>query len=776
VHRPDERSLSDRLTAELRACWAAGDRVEAHALLARHPELAEDEEAVLDLAFEEVCLHRDAGEPIDRERICRQFPQFEVQLRDALHTESYFEGRPRLLVDAPAAAEPPPTELTAPEQPPAWPQPGETLLGFTLRHELGRGAFARVFLATEPALGHRQVAVKVSRQGLAEAETLGQLNHPNIVAVHSVQQDPRSGLTVVCMACGSRATLHHVLSWVAAAPRLPTRASAILEAVRAQAPAEEADDAAPSDAVLARGSYVDGVVHLGVQLAGALAFVHARGICHRDLKPANVLLSPTGRPMLLDFNLAANDRLAPPPLGGTVPYMAPEQLRALDRTRDGAGEIGPRADLYALGLMLYELLAGRHPFGPLPRPGSLEELCRYLLDRQAQGVPPLCHANPGVDPGLARVVERCLAFDPADRFATAADLVAALRRCLTPVRRLRRWASTRPRLVLGGLLLGLAAASVGAYTVAVQDPYPVSALKRGLEEAHHGRDEAALGYLNRSIQADPNNPAAFLARGRVYLRRSDFRAAIEDYRRADALAPAGATRARLGYCLSLWKDHTAAIRLYSQALAEGYEDAAVLNNLAVGYLESPELPESEKWLKAHEALTRAIRLESPSPAPLYNHALICLEVARRKPKGAYRLPARLPDLPGALGLGIAEIHRAITRDPQVAEFYYTAACFHCLAAQPDRTRQVLLGVPWGLDPFASAARLQACLQLSDHPEVVSALQCLQRAVEAGQDPACFSEDPVLRILRFEPRFQAVLRQQPPHPPRPVPRLVDPCPD
>ena len=98
---------------------------------------------------------------------------------------------------------------------------------FGLKYELGRGAFARVFLAAEPALGNRQVAVKVSLQGHAEAETLGQLDHPNIVPVHSVQQEPRSGLTVVCMVCGSCATLHHVLSRIAAAPALPTRARAI---------------------------------------------------------------------------------------------------------------------------------------------------------------------------------------------------------------------------------------------------------------------------------------------------------------------------------------------------------------------------------------------------------------------------------------------------------------------------------------------------------------------------------------------------------------------
>ena len=98
-------------------------------------------------------------------------------------------------------------------------------------------------------------------------------------------------------------------------------------------------------------------------MADGLAHAHERGILHRDLKPANILLGDDGEPLLLDFNLAADTKLRGPAsaalIGGTLPYMAPEHLQALrgeDRTLDA------RSDLYSLGVILFELLTGNHPF------------------------------------------------------------------------------------------------------------------------------------------------------------------------------------------------------------------------------------------------------------------------------------------------------------------------------------------------------------------------------------------------------------------------------
>ena len=122
------------------------------------------------------------------------------------------------------------------------------------------------------------------------------------------------------------------------------------------------------------------------RLAEGLDHAHSRGLLHRDLKPANILIAGDGTPMLLDFNLAVPTELAIKAgpgaeagephvqrvlLGGTLPYMSPEHLDALDpegSTTPGAVEV--RSDLYALGLILFEMISGSHPF-PEPVPGSL---------------------------------------------------------------------------------------------------------------------------------------------------------------------------------------------------------------------------------------------------------------------------------------------------------------------------------------------------------------------------------------------------------------------
>src|SRR5207249_109242 len=117
-------------------------------------------------------------------------------------------------------------------------------------------------------------------------------------------------------------------------------------------------------------SYVEAVLWIGARLADGLAHAHDRGVIHRDLKPANILLTDDGQPMLLDFNLSDDARLQGSPaaagMGGTLPYMSPEQLRAfVDRTRS----LDARTDLYALGVILYELLTRKHPF-PVRRRAS----------------------------------------------------------------------------------------------------------------------------------------------------------------------------------------------------------------------------------------------------------------------------------------------------------------------------------------------------------------------------------------------------------------------
>lgn len=326
-----EGGESSRVLQLERSCWSivseikrrhSGERaLDAIALLEAHPEFKARKSIVLDLAYEEYCQRVEAGEAVETDPFCMRFRPFAESLRRLVEVHDYLEDHPHLL----------------PMQNAPWPSPGQKLAGFTTITELGRGAFARVYLANEADLGDRFVTIKVSHDETAEADILGKLQHPNIVPVHSVRCDPKTGLTVLCMPYLGAATLLDVLEVVFAREARPRDASRILEAVEKRqatlppATLDVSDGKAPRHT-----TYITGVVHLSVQLADALAYAHSRGVCHLDLKPSNVLVTPRGKPMLLDFNLAFGPRHSERRLGGTLPYMSPEQLRAM-AARSGRG-------------------------------------------------------------------------------------------------------------------------------------------------------------------------------------------------------------------------------------------------------------------------------------------------------------------------------------------------------------------------------------------------------------------------------------------------------
>ena len=308
---------------------------------------------VLDLAYDEYCLRCDAGEAPDLDAFCARFPTFGTSVYRLLAMHRHMAEDERCLAEAPAVR---------------WPAPGERLADLMVLRELGRGAFARVYLALEESTGARPVAVKFSPEGDAEARTMGRLAHPNIVPVLSARFEEAVGLTAVCMPFLGAATLIDLLDHAYPTPDAapPREAAVIREAIRSAACS---DDPPPSVVawsetmpqpgnrsltVAARtiedGLYADGVARIAWQLADALAFLHKEGVVHRDLKPSNVLLRPDGQALLLDFNLSADARAAGPRLGGTLPYMAPEQtadaLAAGGRrsARRAHGPVRPRRD------------------------------------------------------------------------------------------------------------------------------------------------------------------------------------------------------------------------------------------------------------------------------------------------------------------------------------------------------------------------------------------------------------------------------------------------
>jgi len=260
--------------------------------------------------------------------------------------------------------------------------------GYDLEGELARGGMGTVHLARDRRLG-RRVALKVlppeyahdavfRERFLREQRTTAALEHPAVVPVYDAGE--ADGRLYLAMRHVEGTDLRRLI-----------------------------DDEGPLDPVAA--------VRLLSPVAGALDAAHARGLVHRDVKPANVLLDRERHPYLCDFGLTKDAASAPGLTGtgqlvGTLDYLAPEQIR---------GEaVDVRADVYALGCVLYECVTGRAPFAGR---SEAQTLWGHV---QEEPVPP-SQLRPGLPAALDAVVERALAKDPEERYASAGELAAAAR-------------------------------------------------------------------------------------------------------------------------------------------------------------------------------------------------------------------------------------------------------------------------------------------------------------------------------------------------------------
>jgi hypothetical protein len=312
---------------------------------------------------------------------------------------------------------------------------GLSARGIDLGDEIGRGEMSLVYRATDRDHA-RPVAVKVLRPDsgreydanrfLCEIQLAAGLQHPHILPVYG------SGAV--------DGTLFYVMPYVEG------------ESLRAR---------------LNRSGRlpIDQAIRIARQVADALDYAHARGVVHRDIKPENILLE-SGHAVVADFGVAlvmspaahdtadttecVPDRLTS--IGmvvGTPSYMSPEQASG-ERALDG------RSDIYGLGCVLYEMLAGEPPFG-----GATP---RAIIARRFQGPPvPLRQLRPEVRPALAAVVDKALAIEPEDRFASGAEFAAAL----AAAQRRRG-----PRLSWGGVALAAGSLALTAISlVAARVPH-----------------------------------------------------------------------------------------------------------------------------------------------------------------------------------------------------------------------------------------------------------------------------------------------------------------
>jgi eukaryotic-like serine/threonine-protein kinase len=345
------------------------------------------------------------------------------------------------------------------------PTVGSEFIGFQLLAELGAGSFGRVYLASQEDLADRHVVLKIAPHLFDEPQTLAQLQHNHIVPIYSVHE--RDDFQAVCMPFLGTTTLADVVADLKVRAAMPDSGSYIFELIntRSLATANVRRFLNPETGTAGRtglgpppapANYVDKILWLAVRIADGLAHAHSRGILHRDLKPANILLTDDGQPMLLDFNLSEDTKrdptMAPARVGGTLRYMAPEQLVAIKK---GILIGDQRSDLYSFGLILHELLTGHHPdylrFGPIPV---------WLHDRRTEciGPPEVRRWNKAVSPGTESIVRHCLEPDPSRRYQTAHELHEDLRRQAEhlPLRfaaepslreSARKWTRRHPRLI-----------------------------------------------------------------------------------------------------------------------------------------------------------------------------------------------------------------------------------------------------------------------------------------------------------------------------------------
>lgn len=420
------------------------------------PELGDAGELPVHLIYEEFKIRRQHDGHVRLEDLPRRFPRQAPALRALLGT----------LRPAPMVAGEPDAETWMPgdntnrldegqlgggqTRPRSLDQlrSGDAIDDFDLLLTLGSGTFARVFLARQRSL-ERLVALKISRDVSAEPRTLAQLDHPNIVRVFDERSCEASSMRLLYMELVAGGTLQEVIRRSRAEEPAARCGRMVLEVVDESL---AQSGMAPPDSsllrnTLARADWPTAICQLGARLADGLAYAHEKGVLHRDIKPANVLLTPECSPKLADFNVSFRsgraDESPADTFGGSLGYMSPEQLAACHPALGGSPDrVGLASDIYSLGVVLWELMAGKRPFDEMSGSDGFGVMLQRMIDQRTeqdkrQRLEPLGSHCPRP---LQQVLVKCLEPAEEQRFRSAQQLADALRLCLNP----RCWKLLQP--------------------------------------------------------------------------------------------------------------------------------------------------------------------------------------------------------------------------------------------------------------------------------------------------------------------------------------------
>jgi eukaryotic-like serine/threonine-protein kinase len=684
------------LVRALKKAWRDGAAPDAAGALRDYPSLLRHRSLVVDLAYEEYCLREEAGRVPDTESFCRVLPAFRSEVRSVIRGHRALFDRPevydRFKID--------------------WPEPGQAFAGFTVVRELGRGAFARAYLAVDPDTGNRPVVLKLSPDPSAEAKTLGPVSHPHVANVLWARR--ADDVSAICLRYVGAATLADAIA-AAVGPTAAGRPTArtVLDAISTVGDGLPRPDPLPPVLLRPSQSYSDAVAAIAARLAAALAYLHSRGVTHGDLKPSNVVLGPGGHPYLIDFNLAGGADDALRRCGGTLPYMAPERIRLVLGEQPEVPIPLDGADVYSLGAVLFEALTGRVPFEPAGLPDETAEATE-LLGRVVTGPPP--PAESGVPRRLARLVRRCLDPDVGRR-PSAALLARELDRFVR--RRVRR---------------GLLAAAIGvllvAGSIAVWLATRSPAEHASSSTAKDSTDTAALAERRTpDTPTVPRTPHDFIRRGFQRLdTEDDYMGARDDFRRAYQLQPAGRPAALMAYCLTRAANYLDATGLYREAVSRGYEESWVYSNLAFAIIQdnlnAPPMVRAAALPAAVEAADAALSRDRACRSARYNRARARFDLTLDRNSWTVPDPLVVP---------------ALDRD----------------------LKDLLDDPPEGHLPYVLAAQILVGPANADEARMAEAVRMVAKAVSLGLRVGPATANPVFRRLIDREDFRRIRDPQPP---------------